>query len=340
MKYQDLITGLENGSIKILGEGHKTNSLIDKLQHNVNHWEKQKIKYEDNIKNGVPETRENQHSGMLEFYNSYLGNDVEFGHYIEGEQHCFNCDATMYIIPLNETEIAYVDSHEYWKIADASGQKYGYIFKKEDIKPCACKHLTEAKKLVSKIEVETGNLVFQNFFRTEELYTDKENEYSRPGICSVLGRDRLMQYLATKNVGYGQMGNTSVMIYSNKKNEILVVHCGFEYYDEDRDYYTKNPEKMIENKKYYEQHIKKLKEGDALAEYIKDGKFKKRGEIGLSVWRWMCADEAVLKAHNEPKPDEYSDQVIVKVKPGTYKIEHYYDFPENGDLLCSKITKE
>ena len=50
------------------------------------------------------------------------------------------------------------------------------------------------------------------------IHFQKEVNESIPenDICNIVGRNNLMQHLATKNVGYGQMGNTSISIWSNK----------------------------------------------------------------------------------------------------------------------------
>lgn len=331
MKYTDLLEGLKDGSITILDEGHKTRNVTEKIERLIIHWDKQILKYKENIKNNVPEKEGVTHARMLEMYESNFNCHLKLGHYIEGEVQCHNCESNMYIILLDEKSICFVDSLEYWDIVDKSGKKYEFDFTKEHLTKCKCSELMKEKKLVSKIEVPTGSLVFQNYFNTEHLYEDPENKYSSPGVNTILGRDKLMQYLATQNVGYGQMGNTSVIIYSNKKDEIIIAHCWIDelFHDNER-YFRKNPDKMTEEDK------KDIEEGKALLEYLKKGKFKKLGEISLSVWRWMCADKSVLDKNNE---EINKKSVIAKVNPGTWEIEHYYDFPENGKYLCSKLKK-
>lgn len=261
-------------------------------------------------------------------YRGHLTNPIE--NYLQDEEegifrirqsinpkiHCFNCDKEV-------------------KLAFDGVDKTNIISFAED---CEAKDLYEAKKLEATINFPTGNVVFTNFFHKEEIYINVNNRYGRPSICSLLGRKALMDYLATKNVGYGQMGNMSISVYSNK-TEIIITETDL------RDSYGELVESVLsEEEEYTEEEVRDAKNAktvyDDFFKYLKDNKFKKRGDISLSVWRWMCADKATLELEGE----EIDDDVNFKVDKGLWKIEHYFDFtPCNPktykDLIYSKLSK-
>lgn len=325
MKYKDIIDGLKSGEIKILGN-HTTQPLISKLEEQYSDY--LKIKSDTSIS-----------KKLKNLYDTRFDTNIKSGTKInvDVEQYCFDCDETMFIFLLNDKTIGYVPYSQYSNIIN----NYEYKFKPEDIKSCSCCKLREEGKLTSRIEVPTGKLIFQNIFKTTELYEDEKNRFNKPTINSLLGRDKLMQYLATKNVGYGQMGNMSVDIYSNNKDEILVIDNYFENFLEEKEYYE-----VDDSDQTYEDIIKfkeeNLESYQAL-DYIQKGGFEKCGSISLSVWRWMCADKEILDTalrrnfvpnHQEEIND---DAVIVDVEKGTYQIEHYYDFSDS--IIASKIKK-
>jgi hypothetical protein len=143
------------------------------------------------------------------------------------------------------------------------------------------------------------------------------DEYkSENSICSISGRFNLMKYLATKNIGYGQMGNMSVNVFLNKAGDEIIIGTDHDY-DGNREY------------------------------TVKHKGFNNLGSISLSVWRWMCGDLQVLREHGEPIPDnlkvntqtddDYADCILTKVQPGTWVIEHYYDFCKRKDIIYSKL---
>jgi hypothetical protein len=333
MKLKKIIEGIENGTITILENNHRCNPLIDKLKQLYTSSIERKKEYQEKIKNGVTREDGRSYDGMVQLYDMKL--NVEIGHHLmDMTQYCFNCDSEMYVILIDEKTIGYIPSNEYWDIAEKSGTKYGYKAKKEDCKKCSASHLTESQKLEATIEVPSGELIFQNYFDKEELYEGKE-KYGTPGINSILGRNKLMQELAEKNVGYGQMGNMGVTVYSNETDEIIIGNNVDMYYD-NKGYYESHPEKIDD------EWLKEEKDAKEFEKYLKEGNFKKMGEISLSVWRWMCMDKQLLLEHGETlKTDDiYQDSVEVHVQKGNYKIEHYFDFPENGDYIYSKITKQ
>lgn len=325
MKLKDIIKGVKDGTITILESGHQCNPLLDKLEYTYEHTLKIIQEYKDKIKNGEEENDGVKCERMIDLFESKL--EAKIGQSIaDMEQYCFNCDANMYVKMLDEKTIGYVPTGKYWDIAEKSGTKYGFKISKKDIPECECKHLTKAQKLTTTINVPSGKLIFQNFFRSEKL--SDPDDYSKPGLNSILGRNEIMQDLAKRNVGYGQMGNMSVEIYANKE-EIIIGNCEDGYLDNEY-YYEQHPEKIDDDWKEETKNYKKFKSR------LDKGKFKHLGSISLGVWRWMCTDETFYKENNE-KQGEYDDQVIVKVKKGTYEINHYYDFPRNGDYIYSTL---
>lgn len=325
MKLDKIIQGIKDGTITILENEHHCNSLLEKLKRSYESSLKHQTEYREKIKNGEHGKDDVEKcKRMVEYYGYKF--ETEFGHYIDGEQYCFNCGLNMYIILIDENTIGYIPSCEYWEIAEASGKKYDFIAKKEDCKPCECSSLVKAQKMVATINVPSGKLIFQNHFQKKELYESK----TRESINSILGRNELMQELATRDVGYGQMGNMSVGIYSNEKDEIIIGDAYAEdSYEDDKCYYDENPNEIDD------EWLKKEKEYKEFKKVITDGNFVNKGEISLGVWRWMCADIEVLKKHGE-KPNT-DDSIKIDVKKGTYEIEHYYDFPKNGDYIYSRI---
>ncbi len=322
----EIINGLKDGSITLLENNHSCNSLIEQLEDKLESENKHIKEYEEKISQGILKDGDVECQGMIDFYN--IRQQCRFGSYImDIENYCFSCDGRLYVVLLDEKTIGYIPSSDYWKTAEASGKKYGYKAKTEDCKCCSAQHLNEAGKLVTEIQVPSGKLIFQNYFETPELYDYQgEGKYKKTSICSVLGRNELMQHLATKNVGYGQMGNMSVNIYSNGSD--VIVGNGLDNHEDNKYYYDEHPEELNDEAK------ESLAKGEAFQKELEDGGYKDLGEISLSVWRWMCMDAKLLAKHKE-KPNE--DAIAVKVPKGTYVIEHYFDFSHYSEYVYSRI---
>lgn len=327
MTPKDLLAGFKEGSITLLDGGHHTNPLVELLGDDIAHTDKMIKEHSESVKAGKVkmENGSTTYAGMLEHYKRDL-RDIELGRsYKHREQYCFHCGSNLNILVLDEKTLAYVKGQDYWDIGKAKGDQYGYLFTASDIKTCAAKELYESKQLTSVIDVPSGELVFANYFKSEGIVEDlpKGEAYSEPGINSVLGRNRVMQYKASNNVGYGQMGNMSLTVFGNKKNKIVLgieedyldEHLSGAYGDEDA------------------QGYKDFKKE------IKDEKLKHRGEISLSVWRWECADKSILDMHGEDL-SELEGSVIVKVAPGQYQIDHYYDFSSGPVYSRISLIKE
>jgi hypothetical protein len=314
MNLVDVRDGLKNKTIKIKDSKHHFNDILTSIEHQVDHyldWLKELQTQGGNWigydKKPVGKERAN---GLIQMINLNLYAELEFGRYLHNvEAQCFNCDARMYAVLMDEKTIMLIDSHLYWKLADKSGKKYEFILTKKMIPNCEAHNLMKAKVLKSEIEVPTGKLLFTNFFQKDEIYEMKE-EHERQSICSIIGRDKLMQYLGKKNIGYGQMGNMSVAVFvKDTGDEIIIGNC-----------WGYTPEKG---------------EYDVTFEG-----FKNLGNISLSVWRWMCGDLKILEQHGEKVPKsikvnkcvevDYKDYILTDVKPGRWAIEHYFDFFRQG----------
>ena len=229
--------------------------------------------------------------------------------------YCFNCDKYLGLV-LNDDVLS---------------------FREE----CIAKPITEAGKLVSTINLPTGEIVFQNCFQVDRLYEDPNNKWGPPSINSLIGRKALMDYLATQNVGYGQMGNMAVAIYSNLKDEILVADSSMEELIGNVEDVEESPDLWSEEEA--KQVMEDGKYAKPFRDYIKSRNMKFLGKISLSVWRWMCADKSVLEEAGEKiKSNEgrsYKEAVIFNVDKGDWVIEHYFDFAYEGmdNSIYSKI---
>ena len=176
--------------------------------------------------------------------------------------------------------------------------------------------------MVTEIEVPSGELLFTNFFKKDEIYKKPFEKDDINSINCILGEFELMKYLSEKNIGYGQMGNMSVNVFVKKTGDEIIIGTDYGYNEKDGEY------------------------------EIKHKGFINCGRISLSVWRWMCGDIQILKEHNEEIPKDlklnksidhdYKDYILTKVKKGTWVIEHYYSFvtedSDNGiySKLCLK----
>lgn len=164
-------------------------------------------------------------------------------------------------------------------------------------------------------------MLFTNFFKQDNIYEfpkDVNSYDSEHSINGITGRNNLMQYLASQNIGYGQMGNMSVNVFVNKAGDEIIIGADYGYTEEKGEF------------------------------TVKHKGFKNLGSISLSVWRWMCGDLEVLRGHGEVIPDnikvnkqtenDYKDYILTKVQPGTWVIEHYYDFLKRDDeVIYSKL---
>jgi len=153
------------------------------------------------------------------------------------------------------------------------------------------------------IKVPTGRMIFCNFFRDEDLFDPKDKHSNKFSINQIQGRiNYAKHYAENHNIGYGQMGNMSGDVYVNPaKDKVIIGDC----YPEDwEDYGYSGPDP---------EYTQAMKEG-----------FESKGNISMSMWRWMCIDESLL-----PEGMEVEERVDVNLVPGTYQVIHYYDTTPN-----------
>lgn len=287
--FPEIVEGINRGSIKIETLGHNSNlkDPIDYFKKELNRKLEHTIEKAKKLKDNIIAV------GYL--YEKFVPGKALLDLHIN----CYDCGlSSMYGILLDEKTFTFIEPNRYWRLIDKKPNKYTAILTKEEILDGGCElhKLGITDKFVTEINVPTGELYFVNHFDTEEIYDNDDLNFS-----GLLGKYKLMQDLAKKDVGYGQMGNMSIEIFVNNDGTEIII--GEEYF-----YNSETNE---------EQYLPPV-EG-----------FKKIGEISLSVWRWQCADKQIIDKYNEKIKKE--DRVIADVKPGTWVIEHYYDFMKYGD---------
>lgn len=326
MNFTELVAGLKSGKIKIDSKNHLHNDILPSLERYLEHKQdhlKELIEKganyvykHDKEKGPIGEERSKSIISMVQYD---LFEPLDFGHYLlgfTGEFYCFNCGAHLNIVPIDENTITLIEWKVFHDKQEKSGLKYDYRITDSEIPTCSSKELCDSKKMVAEIQVPSGQLVFTNFFKKDEIY-DKPKEIV--SINAVQGRYELMQYLAGKNIGYGQMGNMSVTVFVKETGDEIIISNDYGYSEEKGEY-----------------------------EVTYDG-FINCGNISLSVWRWMCGDVQILNKHKEKLPKnlkpnksvehDYKDYILTEVQKGTWVIEHYFDFmtDEDNNLVYSKL---
>jgi hypothetical protein len=325
MKYEDIINGIDLDTINILGSHHisKQFFLNTQMRDNPEHWKDMLVKYSEKIAAGI-DIESNQK--MWDIYNHDLNKEYQPGDHVRGYTDCKDCGKTIHLIYISDNTLFFCESD----ILKKNGYHYKYTM--ADVTECTFKEHMKTKKLVSRIQVPTGKLIFQDRFNKKELYSNPNGGYGSNSIESINGRYELMKYLATQNVGYGQMTNTMIYVYSNKKDEIIIAECGVDEIIESKKYYELNP--FEEEDVYFKKDYKKAK---PLIDYLQANNFEKVGYVSCDVWRWMCADQSVLDLHDEEINENNS--TVALVEAGTWEVEHYYDFNKKDFSICSKLKK-
>lgn len=153
-------------------------------------------------------------------------------------------------------------------------------------------------------------VIFANFFRDHIDKFDEEEKDRRWDYFSLnhdAGRKRLCEYHAKDNIGYQQLGNTSVDIFLSEDNtEILVIEDSYIF---DEDYVSDEGDKGME----YE----------AKEEIPKLG-YKYCGTVSCDMWRYMFGNVSDVK---EPA----GDKVKLKPKKGKYIATNYFGTSEHSN---------
>lgn len=312
---KEICDGVISGKLKVDNKGHNDLEFNDTTQDKKN--KEYFTKVLDHLKKVIDRPKSDR---MQEIYLQDIEQKFEPGQSLNmlislPEKYCWGCDDRLIPILKSYNEVSFVSMMKYFKICDTKPTKDDSLIDVKDIPECELGTKNIKDKIVTEINLPTGDLVIANFFREKEIY-DTPNG-SGANINCLLGRIELAEYLEKLDVGYGQMGNMSIEVWK-KLDGSEVLFTGSYNYDE---------------------------ETDTEGEYVYDG-FKHLGNISLSVWRWMCADLVTLKKHNEKLPklleddcveDDYRDFILAKVKPGKWVIEHYYDIEERKDGIYTKL---
>lgn len=335
---KDIATALENKEIKFDTRGHNNVGFTKGESSAQEYFIKDFIDRHKRAVEGAKKLPDN-HFALDKVYSP-----IAVGDTIEAECYCWDCDSRMRFLLIDEKTITLIDGSVYYGIRDkyCKNPNDRYEYKLTDLKlipKCEALPFLKTRKMVSTINVPTGKIIFQNYFGKNDIIRDAPigQEYNSPGLNSLLGRYKIMQYLASQDVGYGQMGNMSIGIYTNGKDEIIIGNSNWNYMlsscqDTVNGEYGKiDSEQLIEYKK-------ELKSLLAFQRILIKGNFKLKGEISLAVWRWMCADEQVYNNANITA-DKYDDVVKVKVQKGKYRIEHFYDMANEKNPLYSRLKK-
>lgn len=288
-----IISGLKSGEIRVDLRGH--NSLSMRGPSADNHHRNELIRRLEGFIKAAESLPDNPITVMRAY------DAVEFGETMpDMEIYCWDCDARMSAVLVDETTMALIDTTEHWRIRDAAPEKWSHRFDGlSEVPLCKCAGKYEDRTMRAEINVDSGELVFVNYFRASSMY-DIPDEFKGPNLNSIMGRQRYMDHYASIDVGYGQMGNMSIDVFLREDGEEIIIGTDF----------------------IYNEHGEETE--------VQHSGFRKLGTISLDVWRWMCADMSVVRKHGEILPskarkDDCRDMVKVKVKPGRWEIEHYYD---------------
>lgn len=154
-----------------------------------------------------------------------------------------------------------------------------------------------------------------------------------------IGQLNISKYLAHKNIGFGQTGNASGYIYFNKETNIIHI-------------LRHHPADVIEDYKYYLDNAIEARPEEtarytnALAVINELGRYQ--GDIDMSCWRWMCADEKTCIAnnlvlngiHQVKDVNKHENTVKIKVPHGTWKVNHYGRNDSDNGFVWAKIQLE
>jgi hypothetical protein len=335
MNILDLQNKLQNNEITVINSDHMIGSVLELINHEISSIHSEMKGCVEKISTLSDSVKINEEQNMYDITQEKLYKQITLGSYVRMwyEPQCQACEQNMRLVLFDENTIGFISNKDY----NDKSKTHGYNHKStiSDIKQCVASDLKLAKKLISTISVPSGELVIKNFFNTDEIYKlPKDEEYKGASVQSILGRNKLMQYLASKDVGYGQMGNMSVGVYIKDNTDIIIGNS----YVEDRIIDLEATiEELESDDKELDDYKEELKDAYAFSNLIKE--YKCLGTISLSVWRWMCIDKSILDSYNEPLVrDEYDHAIVANVTAGQYQIEHIYYFPVNGDYIYSRIN--
>lgn len=304
MNIEELYTRLQDGQIAVNYKHHQINPLLEALEMSIRHFRELAGNEKDNV---VQEVGKTFLSKQIEYCKPITGGVADnMSHY------CFHCGKQLFMVMTDDTHLTFVETDDYYNIPPE--------MRDEGINPahytdCACKDLIRQRKLTADIDIPTGKLVFANYFNPDEISTNPERRYEKEySLNATLGRYNLMQHLAQKNVGYGQMANMLAHIYVKNDGSEIILGPRHKYDDEGQE-----------------------------SEVVYEG-FTYAGEVNCDAWRWQCADRQLLDKYEDPFPKFCNEPVCVEipVKSGKWHIEHFFEFYSDEDdrkgLPYSRLT--
>lgn len=308
MKYKDMATGVENGTLKIDYCGHTINDPTKKLLKDVQHI----LKYANGAGDGTwgslkdGDTMDDMNVRMRELYTDMLERDYAPGEAMwrGPESYCFNCGETFKLVYTGESL--------------AVAGVFNPDTKRMEMQKCRCP-MENPSPYVGHM-MTSGSLVFTNFFRCDDC-KEEDKHTDQFNLNCLAGRRNIADYkLANFNVAYGQMGNMSVGVFINKQRNSIIIgnpNVG----DQRADKMTEAEFKACDKKKLH---------------LIEDHKLV--GRICLDVWRWEAGDKETLgPLYEEVKNRECADVVEAKVKPGKWKVSHFYDSSHEDLEVYSRL---
>jgi len=150
-----------------------------------------------------------------------------------------------------------------------------------------------------------GEIVFANFFKDHIAKLDeaeKDFSYNYFSLNTIVGRRRIAEFHANDNIGYQQLGNTSIDIYlSSDKQEFIIIEETYRWAEGQGD--------------------NSGMEFEASEELPKLG-WIYCGSISCDMWRYMFGNVSDVK---EPS----GSVVKISPKPGNYLVTNYFGTSEH-----------
>lgn len=295
ISFKQLYDGLISGEITIDENGHDpfygwgSKRMLDSMKRKIDFWDnessmaKKGFKWSDHI-----------------ITDNFRETDKHITN-IESDSSCSRCGKSLgWIYKPKEKKILCVEAK---LVNDGSVKDWYYLY---DEGRCELEHNNPQS---FEFEVK-GDVIFANFFRDHIDKFDEEEKERRWDYYSLnhdAGRRRLVEYHAKDNIGYQQIGNSSIDIFLSKdKTEIIVIE---ESYIFDNDYVSDEGDRGIEY--------------SAQEEIPKFG-YEYCGNISLSMWRYMFGNVDDVK-----KPA--GDIVNLKPKKGKYITHNYFATSEHNN---------
>lgn len=291
--YKKLYEGLISGEIKIDENGHDPfygwgpDTMLERMRSTIDFWDNQSslsergIVWSDHI---ITEGGRDSDKHIRQ---------------IEHDSPCSKCGRSLrWIYNHDEKKIVCVVGE-----LNSNGELKEWFYTYEEGR-CELEH-----NLPQTFEIEVkDDIIFANFFRDHMDKFDEEKKSERYSYYSLnhdAGRRRLCEYHANDNIGYQQLGNTSIDIYlSTDNSEILVIE---ENYIFDEEAIDSNGEKGIEY---------------SARDIIPTYGYKYCGNVSCDMWRYMFGNVSDVK-----KPA--GDIVTIKPKKGKYVVTNYYGTSEH-----------